>query len=79
MKNPFSEAVTEADAQRVLDEMRACSKEELFETLRYATDEERAEGRMNETHMEEIYAQLSPMLSERQRERMREVIRRLKE
>ena len=47
--------------------------------LRHMTKEQEQAGEMSPTRMEEIYSTLSPFLSERQREKMREVIRRLKE
>ena len=50
----------------------------LDELKRMTLEQEQA-GEMSPTRMEEIYRSLSPFLSEAQREKMREVIRRLKE
>lgn len=70
------------DAQAVRDAMetlRGKSRSELLETLRGATDEARAAGELDNTRMDDIYEKLAPYLSEAQRERMREVIARLKD
>lgn len=50
-----------------------------MDELKRMTREQEQSGEMNPTRMEEIYQTLSPFLSERQREKMQEVIRRLKE
>ena len=50
-----------------------------LEELKRMTREQEQAGEMSPTRMEEIYSTLSPFLSESQREKMREVIRRLKE
>ena len=50
----------------------------LMEELRRLTKEQEQTDEMSPTRMEEIYSTLSPFLSESQREKMREVIRRLK-
>ena len=50
-----------------------------MDELRRMTKEQEQAGEMSPTRMEEIYATLSPFLTEKQREKMREVIRRLKE
>ena len=51
--------------------------DELMETLMKLTAEQKRTGEMSESKMEEIYRMLAPMLSERQRARMREIIDRL--
>ena len=51
--------------------------DELMETLLKLTAEQKRTGEMNESKMEEIYRMLSPMLSEAQKARMREIIARL--
>ena len=51
--------------------------DELWETLMKLTAEQKSSGEMSEGKMEEIYRMLSPMLSESQRARMREIIERL--
>lgn len=53
------------------------SSDELMETLMKLTAEQKQSGEMNEGKMEEIYRMLSPMLSESQKVRMREIIARL--
>ena len=50
---------------------------ELMETLLKLTAEQKQSGEMSESKMEEIYRMLAPMLSERQKARMREIIARL--
>lgn len=55
------------------------SREELFDTLKNVTEQERAAGGINNTKMDDIYEKLSPFLTDAQRERMQEVLRRLKE
>ncbi len=50
-----------------------------MDELKRMTKEQEQTGEMSPTRMEEIYATLSPFLTEKQREKMREVIRRLKE
>ena len=49
-----------------------------MDELKRMTREQEQTGEMSPTRMEEIYATLSPFLSESQRAKMREVIRRLK-
>ena len=56
---------------------RGQSSEELMETLLKLTAEQKQTGEMSESKMEEIYRMLAPMLSERQKTRMREIIARL--
>ena len=56
---------------------RSQTSDELMETLVRLTAEQKQAGEMNESKMEEIYRMLSPMLSETQRARMREIIARL--
>jgi hypothetical protein len=53
------------------------TSDELMETLLRLTAEQKQTGEMSEGRMEEIYRMLSPMLSESQRARMREIIARL--
>ena len=50
-----------------------------MDELKRMTKEQEQAGEMSPTRMEEIYQTLSPFLTEKQREKMREVIRRLKE
>ncbi len=59
------------------DTYRGRSSDELMQTLLELTAEQKRTGEMSEGKMEEIYAMLSPMLSESQRARMREIIDRL--
>ena len=64
--------------ERFLQERQSSGEDALMDELKRMTKEQEQTGQMNPTRMEEIYATLSPFLSERQREKMREVIRRLK-
>ena len=56
---------------------RGKSGDELMQTLLKLTAEQKQTGEMSESKMEEIYRMLAPMLSERQKARMREIIDRL--
>ena len=56
---------------------RGKTNDELMETLLKLTAEQKQTGEMSESKMEEIYRLLAPMLSERQKARMREIIDRL--
>ena len=56
---------------------RKQSSDELMETLMRLTAEQKQTGEMTESKMEEIYRMLSPMLSEGQKAKMREIIDRL--
>lgn len=56
---------------------RGKTNDELMETLLKLTAEQKQTGEMSESKMEEIYRMLAPMLSERQKARMREIIDRL--
>ena len=60
-------------------ERRNSDEDALMDELRHMTKEQEQAGQMPATRMEEIYQTLSPFLTEKQREKMREVIRRLKE
>ena len=51
--------------------------DELMATLLKLTADQKQSGELSESKMEEIYRMLAPMLSERQRARMREIIDRL--
>ena len=56
---------------------RSQSSDELMETLQKLTAAQKQSGELNPSKMEEIYLLLSPMLSESQRARMREILARL--
>ena len=71
--------VNTEDVREVVDQFAGSSEAELFDALKQVTAAERAAGRLDDTRMEAIYEKLAPMLTERQREKMREVIRRLRE
>lgn len=58
--------------------LKGKNKDELMQTLAVMTAEQQQKGEMNNTKMEEIYSMLAPMLTEQQRQKMCEVIRRLK-
>ena len=65
------------DLNRQYEAYRNQTSDELMETLLKLTAEQKQTGEMSEGKMEEIYRMLSPMLSETQRARMREIIARL--
>lgn len=60
------------------ERLRNRSEAELMETLSTLTREQQDSGEMTNTRMEEIYGMLAPMLTEKQRRKMQEVIERLK-
>ena len=70
--------MTPEEMERFLNARQNSGEEELVDELKRMTREQEQRGQMSSTRMEEIYDTLSPFLSERQREKMREVIRRLK-
>ena len=65
------------DINQQYETYRNQTSDELMETLLRLTAEQKQTGEMSEGRMEEIYRMLSPMLSESQRARMREIIARL--
>ena len=65
--------------ERFLNQRKDSGESALMDELKRMTREQEQAGQMPPTRMEEIYQTLSPFLTERQREKMREVIRRLKE
>ena len=64
--------------EQFLQERQSNGEDALMDELKRMTKEQEQAGEMSPTRMEEIYATLSPFLTEKQREKMREVIRRLK-
>ncbi len=70
--------MTPEEMERFLQERQNSTEDGLMDELKRMTREQEQTGEMSPTRMEEIYDTLSPFLSERQREKMREVIRRLK-
>ena len=70
--------MTPEEMERFLNERQSSGEDALMDELKRMTREQEQSGEMNPTRMEEIYRTLSPFLSESQREKMREVIRRLK-
>lgn len=70
--------MTPEEMERFLEERQSSGEDALMDELTHMTREQERTGEMSPTRMEEIYDTLSPFLSERQREKMREVIRRLK-
>lgn len=70
--------MTPEEMERFLNQRQNSGEDALMDELRRMTREQEQTGEMTPTRMEEIYATLSPFLSESQREKMREVIRRLK-
>ncbi len=65
--------------ERFLQQRQNSGEDALMDELKRMTKEQEQAGQMSPTRMEEIYQTLSPFLTDRQREKMREVIRRLKE
>ena len=65
--------------ERFLQQRQNSGEDALMDELKRMTKEQEQAGQMSPTRMEEIYRILSPFLTDRQREKMREVIRRLKE
>ena len=72
-------ASEQADAQKVIDQYRGKSESELLDALKAVTQEEQQKGNLDNIHMDEIYDKLAPMLTDAQKEKMRQVIRKLKE
>ena len=70
--------MTPEEMERFLNERGNSGEDALMNELKRMTREQEQAGEMSPTRMEEIYDTLSPFLSERQREKMREVIRRLR-
>ena len=69
----------EADLRNAVDQLSGKSEAELFQALKEATAQERKSGNLDNTRMDDIYEKLSPMLNDKQRAKMQEVLRRLKE
>ena len=65
------------DLNKQYEQYKKQSNDELMDTLIRLTAEQKQSGEMSESRMEEIYRMLSPMLTESQRARMREIIDRL--
>ena len=72
------EAMTPEEMEKFLQDRQNSGEDALMDELKRMTREQEQSGEMSPTRMEEIFATLSPFLSEAQREKMREVIRRLK-
>ena len=79
MQNEQSHAPDATDVAEAVSELKGKSQSELFDALKSATAEERAAGNLDNTRMDGIYEMLSPVLTESQREKMRQVLARLKE
>ena len=71
--------MTPEEMERFLNQRQNSGEDALMDELKRMTKEQEQTGEMSSTRMEEIYQTLSPFLTDRQREKMREVIRRLKE
>ena len=69
--------VRRMDLNQQYEAYRNQTSDELMETLLRLTAEQKKNGEMSESKMEEIYRMLAPMLSESQKARMREIIERL--
>lgn len=66
------------DMEKFMEERSGRTEEELMAELQAMTRSQQDRGELNETKMEEIYRLLSPMLSEKQKDKFRQVIARLK-
>lgn len=66
------------DMEKFMEERSGRTEEELMAELQAMTRSQQDKGELNETKMEEIYRLLSPMLSEKQKDKFRQVIARLK-
>lgn len=66
------------DMEKFMKERSGRTEEELMAELQAMTRSQQDKGELNETKMEEIYRLLSPMLSEKQKDKFRQVIARLK-
>lgn len=66
------------DMEKFMEERSGRTEEELMEELQAMTRSQQDRGELNETKMEEIYRLLSPMLSEKQKDKFRQVIARLR-
>ena len=71
--------MTPEEMEQFLKAREHSGEDALMDELKRMTREQEQAGDMSPTRMEEIYDTLSPFLSERQKEKMKEVIRRLKE
>ena len=71
--------MTPEEMEKFVNDRQNSGEDALLDELQRMTREQEQAGEMSPTRMEEIYRSLSPFLSEAQREKMREVIRRLKE
>ena len=71
--------MTPEEMERFLQARQNSGEDALMDELKRMTKEQEQAGEMSPTRMEEIYQILSPFLTDRQREKMQEVIRRLKE
>lgn len=72
------EKYDEAAVREAVESLRGKSQTELFNALGDATQRARADGTLDNTRMDDIYEKLAPYLTEAQKQRMREVIARLK-
>ena len=68
----------EDELTRLYEQMQQKNAAERMDVLTKLTQEQVASGELSNTRMEEIYGMISPMLTQAQRARMQEVIRRLK-
>ncbi len=66
------------DMEKFMEERSGRTEEELMAELQAMTRSQQDRGELNETKMEEIYRLLSPMLSEKQKDKFRQVIARLR-
>lgn len=80
MKNPQKERNTpEAETiQAAAKSLEGKGERELFDALKGATAQQRAEGRLDDAGMDEVARTLSPMLSPAQRQKMERILAQLR-
>lgn len=66
------------DMEKFMGDRAGKTEEELMAELTAMTRQQQSSGELSETKMEEIYRLLAPMLTEKQKEKFRQVIARLK-
>ena len=71
--------MTFEEMQKFIQANKGKSREELMQSLQQEARQQQAQGELPNTKMEEIYEKLSPMLAPAQKQKMREVIERLKQ
>ncbi len=73
LNTPEAQAIREAAKT-----LEGKDENELFDALKTATAQERAEGRLDDAKMEEMIRSISPMLSDAQRKKMQRILAQLR-